>query len=153
MERTSIEDVARSQVELQSHSDSDQFRLLEAESVVFDKFDDVVRRKQHVEPEKNLMFAILEEGISCFQKQLFARTQKGKNLFREAEAWILQKDSDRIFSFESICETLGISPNYLRAGLIAWKNRQVQCLGRTNERDAQATLKISLVSPPFLSAS
>ena len=153
MERTSIEDVARSQVDLQSHGDSDQFRLLEAESVIFDKFDDVVRRKQHVEPEKNLMFAILEEGISCFQKQLFARTHKGKNLFREAEAWILQKDADRIFSFDSICETLGISPNYLRTGLIAWKNRQLQSLGRANGCDAEATLRISSVSARFLSAS
>ena len=110
----------------EAYSDPEQFRLLDAEAVIFDKFDEVVRRKQHLEPEKNLMLAILEEGISCFQKQLFAKSQKGKNLFREAEAWILQCDVDRLFSFESICETLGISPNYLRSGLIAWKNRQLE---------------------------
>lgn len=125
METTSFSRAVEPQPAPQGQNETDQFRLFEAETVVFDKFDEVVRRKQHLEAEKNLMLAILEEGISCFQKQLFARSQKGKRLFRDAEAWILQCDVDRLFSFESICETLGISPNYLRSGLIVWKNRQL----------------------------
>lgn len=132
MERGTPEQVAGAHIEFQGNTDPDQFRLLEAETVIFDKFDEVVRRKQHVEPEKGLMFAILEEAISCFQKQLFARTRKGKNLFREAEAWILEQNSDGIFSFENICDTLGLSPNYLRAGLTAWKNQQLQRVDRQN---------------------
>ena len=131
METTSVKRAVEPEPAPQGLNDSDQFRLFEAEAVIFDKFDEVVRRKQHLEAEKNLMLAILEEGISCFQKQLFARTQKGKKLFRDAEAWILQCDVDRLFSFESICDMLGISPNYLRSGLIAWKSRQL-----TREREA-----------------
>lgn len=130
MARRTPEQVTGSHTELQGNTDPDQFRLLEAETVIFDKFDEVFRRKQHIEPEKGLMFAILEEGISCFQRQLFARTQKGKNLFREAEAWILEQNSDGIFSFENICDTLGLSSNYLRAGLTAWKNQQLQRVER-----------------------
>lgn len=125
METTRVGRAVEPEFGVKGYSDPDQFRLFEAETVVFDKFDEVVRRKQHIEPEKNLMLAILEEGIACFQKQLFARSQKGKHLFGDAEAWILQSDVDRLFSFESICETLGISPNYLRSGLIEWKTRQL----------------------------
>jgi len=132
----------------QGQNDTEQFRLFEAETVVFDKFDEVVRRKQHLEAEKNLMLAILEEGISCFQKQLFARSQKGKTLFRDAEAWILQCDVDRLFSFESICETLGIAPNYLRSGLIVWKNRQL-----AHEREASVYHMESHVTGPPVATS
>jgi len=126
MERIMRDQVSQYPQDAQSYSDSDQFRLPEADTIIFDKFDEVVRRKQYLEPEKNLMLAILEEGISCFQKQLFATRQRGKNMFREAELWILDRNTDRIFSFESICDTLGISADYLRAGLIVWKNRQLQ---------------------------
>jgi len=144
METTSLGRVLESELAPQGHTDPDQFRLLEAETVIFDKFDEVVRRKQHLEPEKNLMLAILEEGISCFQKQLFATSQKGKNLFRDAEAWILQCDVDWLFSFESVCETLGIAPNYLRSGLIAWKNRQL-----AYEREAAVySMESEMKGPP-----
>lgn len=153
MDRRTPEQITGSHTDnIHGNTDPDQFRLLEAETVIFDKFDEVVRRKQHVEPEKGLMFAILEEGISCFQKHLFARTQKGKNLFREAEAWILERDSDDVFSFENICDTLGLSPNYLRAGLIAWKNQQLQRVDRQNA-GALGALEISPVVVRLFSAS
>jgi len=144
MERTIRETASQCQPPVQSYGDADQFRLLDAETIVFDKFDEVVRRKQHLEPEKNLMLAILQEGISCFQKQLLAKGHRGKNLFHDAEMWILQRDTDGIFSFENVCDTLGISPQYLRAGLIAWKNRQLmRCFGAQNAMDAPADLKLA----------
>jgi hypothetical protein len=144
MERSIREKVGPEQPPVQSYADTDQFRLLDAETIVFDKFDEVVRRKQPFEPEKNLMLAILQEGISCFQKQLLAKGRRGKNLFHEAEMWILQRDSDGIFSFENICDTLGISPQYLRAGLIAWKNRQLmRCFGAQNVRDTPPDLHLA----------
>jgi len=143
MERPMREQVAQSPLEPQNYGDSDQFRLLDAEAIIFDKFDEVVRRKQHLEPEKDLMLAILEDGISCFQKQLFARGHRGKNMFREAEAWIFERDTDQIFSFEGICDTLGISPSYLRAGLIAWKNRQLQCASGDTAMSVAADLQVA----------
>jgi hypothetical protein len=41
--------------------------------------------------------------------------------FAEAEAWILETDSEWIFSFINCCEVLGIDPDYLRRGLLPWK--------------------------------
>jgi hypothetical protein len=42
-------------------------------------------------------------------------------LFKEAEDWVLDTNSDWLFSFSNVCETLGFSPEYLRQGLAQWK--------------------------------
>ena len=39
----------------------------------------------------------------------------------EAEEWIQQGAAGGIFSFDSVCEVLGLNPSYLRQGLAAWK--------------------------------
>jgi hypothetical protein len=52
------------------------------------------------------MFAVLESAVEDFRKYVLARKPSGKKLFQEAEEWFLDKDSDELFSFENICETL-----------------------------------------------
>jgi hypothetical protein len=78
-------------------------------------------KKKNREREEPLMVAILSDAIECYQKFLFAKDQKGKKLFQEAEAWILEKNSDWIFSFDNICELLCLQPDYIRQGLLCWK--------------------------------
>ena len=95
--------------------------LFQPDTLLPEQYLDTYRRKLHLEPEKKLMLAILEDGIACFQKYLFARDSKGKALFREADAWVEEKDGEAVFSFEAVCESLGLDPNYLRRGLSAWK--------------------------------
>jgi len=85
------------------------------------QYFDTVRRKANSEPEKKLMLAILEDAIDCFQKYIFARDGRGKGIFREAEDWILEENSDRLFSFETVCDALGFNPSYVRQGLLRWK--------------------------------
>ena len=82
-------------------------------------------RKAHLEPEKRLMLTVLEDAVWCFQKYIFARDRKGKGLFRDAEGWILDENSDRLFSFDNICEALGLNPPYVREGLVRWKKKKV----------------------------
>lgn len=82
---------------------------------------DTIRRKIALEPERHLMLAILEDAIVSFQKNLHARNAKKRAQFEEAEAWILDEKDSALFSFESICDLLGVEPTYLRRGLIAWK--------------------------------
>lgn len=86
---------------------------------------DTFRRKANLEPERELMLAVLEDAIWCFQKYIFARDSKRRGLFRDAEAWIFEENSDRLFSFENICELWGLNPQYVRQGLARWKERQV----------------------------
>jgi hypothetical protein len=82
------------------------------------------RRKTLLEPEKRLMLAILEDAINCYQDHLLARRSKARRLFTEAEEWVLEKGSDWIFSFKNICETLGFNPEYVRHGLLGWKEKK-----------------------------
>ena len=55
--------------------------LFQPDTLLPEQYLDTFRRKQHLEPEKKLMLAILEDGIACFQKYLFARDGKGKTYF------------------------------------------------------------------------
>ena len=82
---------------------------------------EIQSKKDTREGEDRLMLAVLEDAIEYFQEYVLAENKKGKELFQEAEEWILEKDSDWIFSFENICEVLRLNPNYLRQGLLRWK--------------------------------
>jgi hypothetical protein len=96
-----------------------------------------VYKKDIREGEERLMLAVLEEAVKCFQEYVLATRPREKRLFQEAEEWILEKDSDYLFSFESICQTLGLQPDYTRQGLLVWKEAKLKlssveghCVGR-----------------------
>ena len=73
------------------------------------------------------MFAVLSDGIECFQKYFGAKNRRCQKLFTEAESWIKSQDAVGPYSFEHICDVLSINPNYLRIGLMRWRgNREAQ---------------------------
>jgi hypothetical protein len=99
--------------------------LFQPDTTLAEQYFDNLRRKTALEPEKRLMLAILEDAIDSFQDNLLAQTRKAKMRFDEAQEWILERDRDWVFSFESICEELGLDPRYLRQGLLRWKQQQL----------------------------
>src|SRR4030095_5991230 len=76
--------------------------------------------------EERLMLAVLESAVEYFQKYVLARKPSGKQLFREAEEWFLDKDGEALYSFENICETLGLHPDPIRKGLMVWKEAKLR---------------------------
>ena len=82
------------------------------------EYFDSLKRTLPMESEKRLMLAVLQDAVECYQKYLQARRGKDKNLFSEAEAWILEQDNRSAFSFDNVCDSLGLAPNYVRAGLL-----------------------------------
>ncbi|MDE0032306.1 MAG: hypothetical protein OXU75_04145 [Deltaproteobacteria bacterium] len=104
----------------------DAVTLFDADGVDVDQYADTVQRKTPLEPEKHLLLAILEDGLACYRKNLFARTAKKQADYRDAEEWIFATDDERFLSFESVCGVLGIEPSYLRRGLVEWKERKVR---------------------------
>lgn len=88
-------------------------------------FDRVRRRSEH-DGERRLMIAILEDAVDVYRKQVGARDPRGKSLFHDAEEWIENGDKSWLFSFENICDVLGIDADYLRKGLRRWKQRATQ---------------------------
>jgi hypothetical protein len=94
--------------------------LFQPDTLLPDQYLDTFRRKLHLEPEKKLMLAILEDAIACYQKYIFARDSKGKALFHEVEEWVAERGSGSVFAFDSVCESLGLNPAYLRRGMSDW---------------------------------
>src|SRR6266478_4555395 len=78
-------------------------------------------KKDIREGEEKLLLAVLSDAIEEFQKHVLSKDERGKKLSREVEEWFLEKDSDCLFSFEYICETLQLHPDYIRQGLLSWK--------------------------------
>ncbi|MDZ4786941.1 MAG: hypothetical protein SGJ02_12785 [bacterium] len=74
--------------------------------------------------ERSLMTALLFDGIQSFISYACAQTEHEKSQFKEAFQWILDKRSDYIFSFENVCESVGVNSEYLRCGLINAANSQ-----------------------------
>ncbi len=73
-------------------------------------------------PERALMSALLFDGVMNYLSYL---TKKGRSCgkrYREAYNWVHSDDSDYVFSFEGVCEGLGIDPKALRLGLINASN-------------------------------
>jgi hypothetical protein len=73
------------------------------------------------QPECRLLWAVLENAVDTYMKNAAATGRRGKRLFQEAEAWIMQDDPTWLCSFISICHVLGLDPDYLRRGLRRWR--------------------------------
>lgn len=79
------------------------------------------------EPENRLMLAVLEEALVTFQRGVDSPMAERRKRFYEVDRWVAETDSDWPFSFENICQTLRIDPDYIRTGLRTLKS---QCLLR-----------------------
>ena len=81
--------------------------------------------KKPLQGEKRLLLAMLEDAVHCFQTYVLARKPHERRLFQEAEEWINSTDLHWFFSFENICEILGIHPGRLRVALQQWKAEHI----------------------------
>ena len=62
------------------------------------------------------MAAVLEDAIGCVSIDLRSATARQLKQFEQASQWFAAEDeSEWTFSFENICEALGIHPGYLRS--------------------------------------
>jgi len=76
------------------------------------------------QPECQLLSAVLEEAIGTYMKYAAATSRRGLRLFQEAEQWIFQDDYTWLCSFRNICHILELDPEYVRAGLVRWREAQ-----------------------------
>jgi hypothetical protein len=97
------------------------------------------RRKDRYGPEERLLFAILEDAIFCYRGYLVAPREGDRALFSEAERWIFE-DGAEFVSFNNICETLKIDPAYVRRGLRAWRDRQLERTCRSESKPRLRTV-------------
>jgi len=74
-------------------------------------------------PEHKLALAVLEETFQIFMRHHDAVSRHGRRLFQEASEWFKSKDRSWPYSFENICDFLGLEPEYLRRGINTWEER------------------------------
>ena len=110
--------------------------LFQPDSLLLEQYFDTLRRRTVLEPEKRLMLAILKDAVNTFQTDMFAENVKTSRRFEEAMDWITETDGDWVFSFENICEHLGLNPAYVRNGLVRWMENKLanQQLGANRTR-------------------
>ena len=81
--------------------------------------------------EYRLLVALLKDAVERFQKHVLT----GNRRFAEAAQWIMGEDADTVrhakdqvpgFSFEYVCDVLGLDADYLRWGLQQWRTRSTQ---------------------------
>jgi len=97
--------------------------LFQPDTLMPSQYFDRIRRRASADGERRLMVAILEDAVDVYRKQAGARDRKRRQLFEDAESWIESGDTSWIFSYENICDVLGIDAGYLRKGLRVWKQR------------------------------
>ena len=100
--------------------------LFESDILLPMQYLDTIRRIAETEPEKRLMLGILEDAVQCIQKYVNSRSDKGKEIYRDAEEWILEQNNDWPFSYKNICDFLGFDPDYVRQGLFRWKEKRLE---------------------------
>lgn len=100
------------------------FSLFEPDALLPIQYLDLFRRRFPIEPEKRLMWAILEDAVEGYRSHFSGRGKPIGEL-RELECWIRDRDQRWLYSFDNICEMLGIEPQYLRRGLLEWKEKQL----------------------------
>ncbi len=97
--------------------------MFEPDTLLPEQYFTLLGRKP-LQGEKRLLLAMLEDAVHCFQTYLLAKKPHERRLFQEAEEWIVSTDGLWFFSFENICDVLGINPGRMREALKAWKEEQ-----------------------------
>ncbi|MGH7926364.1 MAG: hypothetical protein ACREQV_01025, partial [Candidatus Binatia bacterium] len=57
--------------------------LFQPDTLIPSEYLETFKRRTHLQPEKRLLLAVLEDGVACFQKYLTARDGRGKRYFQE----------------------------------------------------------------------
>jgi hypothetical protein len=99
--------------------------LFQPDTLVLAQFFDDRRGKTLIEPEVKLMLAILEDAIQCFQDNVSSKHSSRKRLFDDVQRWIFEVKDDWVFSFENICSVLGFNSEYVRKGLVRWREKEL----------------------------
>lgn len=88
------------------------------------------RARSHESGERRLLAAVLDDAIACFQRFLFPAGQRQRRLYQEAEQWIMERtrasaDACPNFSFDRVCDVLGLDADGVRDRLMLWRDAQL----------------------------
>jgi hypothetical protein len=111
------------------------------------QYDDLIRRGQLQSGEKRLMFAILADAILCYLNGMKSVSAERRRRFLEVQRWIMVRGANRPvrsgFSFESVCDAVGMEPERLRERLAAFRRGSATLDAKRFRRGSTSTHRIS----------
>ena len=63
------------------------------------------------------MFAVLDDGVRCYLKNMGAKSRQRRILFFEVQAWMKAEHNHGPFSFELLCQEFGMESSRVRNAL------------------------------------
>ena len=92
--------------------------------------------------EQRLMLALLADAINVYQQGVVSRATRKRLLYLDADRWIMMsaRTAPHAFSFNTVCEALGINAGVLRRRLIVWKHS----VCRENETFTRPHLRLKI---------
>lgn len=97
--------------------------IFQPDILIENQYQSTFRRRFHLDPERVLMLAVLQDAVVCFQDNVKANCKRKQLMHTDAAEWIANEDRSYPFSFENVCEALGYDPAYMRQGLFRWKQK------------------------------
>jgi len=97
---------------------------LTADALMPAQFYPARRGSASVEPIMRLMGGILADAVRCVQRNFEAKSPSRRQEYREARFWIFRDKGDGPFTFEDVCESLGIDPSRLRNLILSWEKNK-----------------------------
>ena len=89
-------------------------------------------------PEKRLMLATLADAVFTFRRTARVDNVRARRLFVETARWFESPSTAEPFAFLTICDTLGLDPQYIRGGLRQWR-RTTPAIGSPSSADHRPT--------------
>jgi hypothetical protein len=82
------------------------------------QFEVIWNRAGHPRPEHALLLAVIAQAATDLRRFRHARGRRDRRLYAEARDWVLSGDRSHPFSFVNVCETLRLSPEFVRAAML-----------------------------------
>ena len=76
-----------------------------------------LRTRNVLDGERALMFAVLVDALDTYVKTRNAKGHRKRAEFNEVNRWIHSRATSSPFSFENVCDSLGINPDAIRCSL------------------------------------
>jgi hypothetical protein len=110
--------------------------VFQPDILVEHQYQSTARRRFHLDPERVLMLALLQDAVVCFQDNVSATCKRKQTMHLDAAAWIESTDRSYLFSFENVCDALGYDAEYMRQGLLRWKEMVIGSRSKKESRSS-----------------
>ena len=81
---------------------------------------------------KRLMLAVLQDALECLAgRAVCTAGSDTRRKLREAADWVADNNETEVFSFNSVCEVLGVDAAAVRKALIEWRRSGVRVSRRS----------------------